>query len=109
MNRAWHHYIIQWYIKHNNPLIYSTWRQVATIDGKPVKKHSMPVIGYQREYYTGFCWKSLMPEIKWLYVDTTWAKKGVTAKNYTNSRGYIRFDMRSNYWTIGTMTYIRVW
>lgn len=40
-----------------------------------------------------------MPEKKWILVDTT----------YRNSRGYIRFDMRSNYWTIGTMTYIRSW
>ena len=39
-----------------------------------------------------------MPEKKWILVDSTWS-----------SRGYIRFDMRSNYWTIGTMTYIRVW
>ncbi len=97
-NRAWQHHLIKFYIKHNNPVMYSTWRTVARIGPKDVKDHTMPVIGYKREYYKGVCWKRIMPEKKWILVDTTW-----------NSRGYIRFDARSNYWTIGAVTYIRVW
>lgn len=42
--------------------------------------------------------KRIMPEKKWILVDTTWM-----------TRGYIRFDMRSNYWKFGTMTYVRSW
>ncbi len=108
-NRDWHYNSIKLFINHNNPLIYSTWRQVGTIDGQAVKNHSMPVIGYKRDYYKGVCWRRNMPEKKWIFVDSTWRKKSVSNSNYTNSRGYIRFDKRSNYWTIGTMTYIKVW
>ena len=119
-NRALHHNLIKWYTKHNNPVIYSTWLKVGTIDGQTVENHSMPVIGYKRDYYKGICWKRIMPEKKWILIDSTWGSsrngewivingRWKFVNKHGNSRGYIRFDARSNYFTIGTMTYIRVW
>ncbi len=55
----------------------------------------MPVIGYKRDYYTGWCWRTVMPDAKWILVDTTYF-----------TRGYLRFDSISNYWTVGSLTYI---
>ncbi|HFS68211.1 MAG TPA: hypothetical protein ENK67_08370 [Flavobacteriia bacterium] len=82
----------------NNPIMFSAWQNHGNVAGQATNNHSMPVIGYKREYYKGSCWKRVLPEKKWLLVDTTWM-----------SRGYIRFDMKSNYWKFGTMTYVRSW
>ena len=60
--------------------------------------HSMPVIGYKREYYTGWCWRTVMPEKKWILVDSEYHK-----------RGYIRFDATANYFRFGSITYVRVY
>lgn len=102
-NRAWQHYLVKYYIQRNNPVMFTAWQNhgsLRTGSGRyqSTGDHTMPVIGYKRQYYKGWCWKRIMPEKKWILVDTTW-----------RSRGYIRFDMRSNYWKIGTMTYVRSW
>ena len=59
---------------------------------------SMPVIGYKRQKYSGSCWKKALPDRRWILVDTTY-----------RTRGYIRFDSRSNYMKYGMVTYVKVY
>ena len=67
----------------------------------------MPVIGYQRQYYKGICWKRIVPEKRWLFVDTTWGYD--SRGNFYNNKSWVRFDIRSNYWYLGSLTKIRVY
>ncbi|MBA1437850.1 MAG: hypothetical protein FAF05_02485 [Epsilonproteobacteria bacterium] len=102
-NRTWHHNLVKNYTNRNNPIIFTAWQNhgnLKQLDNKyySTGNHSMVVIGYKRDYYTGNCWKKFLPERKWLLVDSTWM-----------TRGYIRFDIKSNYWKFGTMTYVRSW
>lgn len=101
-NRDYQHKLVRHYVKQNKPMIFSAWQSHGKIDGRYIKDHSMPVIGYKREYYSGKCWKKVMPEKKWILVDTTWGVEGQVG----NRRGFVRFDSRSNYFKLGTMTYI---
>ena len=98
-----HHNRIKWYLTHDNPVIFSAWQsygKLKQLDNRyhSTKNHSMVAIGYKKEYYKGICLNQLLPEKKWLLVDSTWF-----------SRGYLRFDARSNYWKFGTVTYVRVY
>ena len=74
--------------------------------GKVKGGHSMPIIGYKQQYYKGSCWKRLMPDRRWLYVDTEYVRK--SGRNLTY-KGYIRFDARGNYFRFGTITFVRVY
>jgi len=100
-NRAWHHRMISHYIRKNNPVVYSAPKgnRVPGYKGKLPSGHSMPVIGYMRQKYTGSCWKRALPDRRWLLVDSEY-----------NQRGYIRFDSRSNYGKrFGQVTYVKVY
>ncbi|MDG1694541.1 MAG: hypothetical protein P8I13_06780 [Porticoccaceae bacterium] len=71
----------------------------ATVSGwGTVRTHTMPVIGYKRQKYSGSCWKKILPDRRWLLVDTTYKQ-----------RGYMRFDSRSNYGRFGSVTYVKVY
>jgi cytoskeletal protein CcmA (bactofilin family) len=96
-NRAWHHRYISHYIRKNQPVMLSTHRVRVSGWGK-IKDHSMPVIGYKRQKYSGSCWKKALPDRRWILVDTTY-----------RTRGYIRFDSRSNYMRYGMVTYVKVY
>jgi len=74
--------------------------------GKVSEGHSMPVIGYKHQYYKGVCWKRLMPDKRWLYVDTEFT---YNSGNNLTCKGYIRFDARANYFRFGTITFVRVY
>ncbi len=98
-NRWWQHYIIKYYINRNNPVMFNAMGGTVINGVKKLKVgHSMPVIGYKREYYTGWCWRTVMPEKKWILVDSEYHK-----------RGYIRFDATANYFRFGSITYVRVY
>jgi hypothetical protein len=100
-NRAWHHRYISHYIRRNNPVVYSAPKgsRVPGYKGKLPSGHSMPVIGYMVQKYTGSCWKRALPDRRWLLVDSEY-----------NRRGYIRFDSRSNYGRrFGKVTYVKVY
>jgi len=98
-NRDRQHNKIQWYIRKNNPVMFNAMKGTRISGyGKVGEGHSMPVIGYKRDYYKGVCWKRVVPEKKWILVDTEF-----------NQRGYIRFDSRANYLRGGTITYVRVY
>lgn len=105
------HNNIKSYIKHDNPVIYSTWGKVGRVEGQNIQNHSMPVIGYKRKYYSGSCWKKILPENKWILVDTTWMQQKTDGRpGYKgNSRAYIRFDSLTNYFTVGTVTFLRAY
>lgn len=98
-NRAWQHYLIKYYINRNNPVMFNAMGGTR-VNGHGIieENHSMPVIGYKRQYYTGWCRKRIMPEKKWILVDTEY-----------HTRGYIRFDMTANYFRAGSITYVRVY
>ncbi len=100
-NKVWHHDKTREYIKKNNPIMFNANDNYGDLKNSnniyyATGRHSMAVIGYKREYYKGSCWEKVLLEKKWLLVDTTW-----------QTRGYIRFDMRSNYWKSGSMIYVR--
>ena len=96
-NRAWHHRYISHYIRRNQPVMVNVDK--AKVSGwGTVRKHSMPVIGYKRQKYSGSCWKKALPDRRWLLVDTTYKQ-----------RGYMRFDSRSNYGRFGSVTYVKVY
>lgn len=97
-NRAWHHRYISHYIRRNQPVMVNVDKARVSGLKKPVRTHSMPVIGYKRQKYTGSCWKRALPDRRWLLVDTTYMQ-----------RGYIRFDSRSNYGRFGSVTYVKVY
>ena len=98
-NRAWHHRYISHYIRRNQPVMLSTYRaRVSGMTEIIIWPHSMPVIGYKRQKYSGSCWKKALPDRRWLLVDTTYMQ-----------RGYIRFDSRSNYMRYGMVTYVKVY
>jgi len=120
LNR-WHQFrSIKRYIRRNNPVMFSATQSHGSIDGKSTKNHSMPVIGYKYQYYKGSCWKRVMPNKNWILVDSTWQSSRSSRWRYSrlkkrwnryyyNSRGYLRFDSRSNYWKIGAVTYVRAY
>jgi len=96
----------KWYIKRDNPIMFNAMKGTKISGyGKVDEGHSMPVIGYKNYYYKGSCWKKIVPQKKWLLVDTEFRRRGY----YQNQRGYIRFDSRANYFRGGTITYVRVW
>jgi hypothetical protein len=96
----------KWYIKRNNPIMFNAMEGTKISGyGKVDEGHSMPVIGYKNYYYKGSCWKKIVPQKKWLLVDTEFRRRGY----YQNQRGYIRFDSKANYFRAGTITYVRVW
>jgi cytoskeletal protein CcmA (bactofilin family) len=96
-NRSWQHYLVKYYISKNNPLIITTAKGThITGEKKLAEDHSMPVIGWKTESYSGWCAKRIWPKKKWILVDTEYGHKG-----------YMRFDSRSDYFKFGTMTYIR--
>ena len=97
-NRAWHHRYISNYIRRNQPVMISVDKAKVSGRKKPVRTHSMPVIGYKRQKYSGSCWKRALPDRRWLLVDTTYKQ-----------RGYMRFDSRSNYGRFGSVTYVKVY
>ena len=99
-NRAHWHRVMKKYIKRNNPVMLNVMKGTKIYGvGKTDEGHSMPVIGYKREYYNkGMCYKRAMPEKKWLLVDTTWL-----------SRGYVRFDGRGNYFKGESVVFVRVY
>jgi hypothetical protein len=100
-NRALHHRYISHYIRRNNPVVYSAPKgsRVPGYKGKLPSGHSMPVIGYKVQKYSGSCWKKALPDRRWLLVDTEY-----------NRRAYIRFDSRSNYGRrFGKVTYVKVY
>lgn len=116
LNRWWQFRTIKGYIKRDNPVIFSATQSYGSIDGQTTKDHTMPVIGYKYQYYKGSCWKKIMPNKNWILVDTTWQsstsrswEKDGRANYYYNSRGYLRFDSRSNYWKVGAVTYVRAY
>ena len=99
-NRAFHHRYISHYIKRNNPVVYSAPKG-SRVPGERKKLssgHSMPVIGYKLQRYSGVCWKKALPKRRWFLVDTEY-----------NTRGYMRFDSRSNYTKFGQLTYVKVY
>jgi len=86
----------KWYVKKNNPIMFNAMKGTRISSyGKVSEGHSMPVIGYK-----GSCWKRIMPQKKWLLVDTEFRRKGYNQ----NQRGYIRFDSKANYFRAGTIT-----
>jgi len=97
-NRAWHHRYISHYIRRNQPVMVNVDKVRVSGLKKPVRTHSMPVIGYKRQKYSGSCWKRALPDRRWLLVDTTYKQ-----------RGYMRFDSRSNYGRFGSVTYVKVY
>lgn len=101
-NIMWKFYTIQYDIKRNDPPMIGIGWGFSIKDGnnntKYLTGHTMPVIGYKREHYKGWCWKRIMPEKKWLFVDTTWGHKS-----------WMRFDIRANYYGVATLTRIKVW
>ena len=92
---------IRYYINKNNPVMLTSLKG-ARFDGFYQKylhgSHSMPVIGYQQQYYKGVCYKKWRAKRSWLLVDTTWF-----------SRAYIRFDNRGNYRKHSRVTYVRAY
>jgi cytoskeletal protein CcmA (bactofilin family) len=96
----------KWYIKRDNPIMFNAMEGTKiSAYGKVDEGHSMPVIGYKNYYYKGSCWKKIVPQKKWLLVDTEFRRRGYDQ----NQRGYIRFDSRANYFRAGTITYVKVW
>ena len=92
---------IRSYTKKNNPVMLASLKG-ARFDGFSEKylsgNHTMPVIGYHQQYYSGVCYKKLRKKRRWLLVDTTW-----------NSRAYIRFDRKGNYRKHLGVTYVRAY
>ena len=92
---------IRYYTKKNNPVMLTSLKG-ARFDGFSEKylsgNHSMPVIGYQQQYYSGVCHKKLRRKRAWLLVDTTW-----------NSRAFLRFDRKGNYRKHLGVTYVRAY
>jgi hypothetical protein len=108
-NRGWMHTIAEKYINANNPLMFSARNNFGSIEGVTTEEHTMPIIGYKTEYYVGVCWKHLLPKKRWLAADSTWhSDKIIQNQPIYNSRGYLRFDSRSNYWKWGTLIYYYV-
>ena len=98
-NRAWHHRYISHYIRRNQPVMFGAMKGTRVSSQKEkLGWHTMPVIGYKRQKYTGACWKRALPDRRWLLVDTLY-----------NHRGYIRFDSRSNYMRYGLVTFVKVY
>jgi cytoskeletal protein CcmA (bactofilin family) len=97
-NRSSQHNRTKWYINRNNPIMFNAMKGTKVSGYGRTGNHSMPIIGYKHSYYKGSCWKRVMPDKRWLYVDTEY-----------NHKGYIRFDARGNYFRFGTITYVRVY
>ena len=97
-NRSLHHRYISHYIRRNQPVMVNVDKARVTGERKTIRKHSMPVIGYKQQKYSGSCWKKALPKRRWLLVDTEY-----------NTRGYMRFDSRSNYGRFGSVTYVKVY
>ena len=108
VSKAYEHNLVKWYINNNAPPMYTAFTY-AGYDTRfqSISWHAMPVIGYTREYYTGWCWKRVLPERKWIMVDTTWRQW--SDWDYTNTRASLRFDARSFYWSLGVMHYTWTW
>ncbi len=92
-NRTSQHKKVKWYIKKNNPVMYHVGKAKVSSYGT-VKNHTMPVIGYREKKEPWY-----KPNKRWLVVDTL----------YNGARGTIRFDIRSNYFRFGAMTFVRVY
>ena len=89
--------------------MFSARNNFGSIEGVTTEEHTMPIIGYKTEYYVGVCWKHLLPKKRWLAADSTWhSDKIIQNQPIYNSRGYLRFDSRSNYWKWGTLIYYYV-
>lgn len=108
-NREWMHVLAERHINSNNPLLFSAFNSFGKIEKESTENHTMPVIGYKTEYYVGVCWKHILPKKRWLAVDSTWLGDHSNKNPHYNSRGFLRFDMRSNYVKYGALMYIKVW
>jgi hypothetical protein len=89
--------LVESYIRSNNPVILTYIRNysIEYMRDEVFNEHGMPVIGYVK--------KSLIPCLRlplltkrYLYTDTTWQYKT-----------YFRFDMLSQYFGIGSITFIK--
>ncbi len=90
--RAWQFRIMQQFLRINRPGIYHA--PPYTVAGQSVY-HSMPIIGWRTETYSGICAKRIWPNRNWFLLDTEF-----------NRKAYARFDGRSNYWKFGAISYI---
>ncbi len=97
-NRSYHHRRISDYVRKNQPVMVNVDKARVSGNRGAIRKHSMPVIGYKKQRYSGSCWKKALPKRRWLLVDTEY-----------NTRGYMRFDSRSNYGRFGSVTYVKVY
>jgi IS1 family transposase len=98
-NRAYQHRIISHYVRRNQPVMFGAMKGTRVSSQKEkLGWHTMPVIGYKRQKYSGSCWKKALPDRRWLLVDTLY-----------NHRGYIRFDSRSNYMRYGLVVFVKVY
>jgi hypothetical protein len=92
-NRWWQFRVMKWYLGKNMPGIYHAPSHTVRDQGSG--HHSMPIIGWKTESYSGWCAKKIWPNKNWFLLDTEFG-----------SKQYVRFDSRSNYWKIGIMSYI---
>jgi cytoskeletal protein CcmA (bactofilin family) len=97
-NRSFQHRYISSLIRNNQPVMVNVYKARVSGNRGAIRNHSMPVIGYKQQGYSGSCWKKTLPKRRWFLVDTEF-----------NSRGYMRFDSRSNYGRFGSVTYVKVY
>ncbi len=92
-NRWWQFRVMKWYLGKNMPGIYHAPSHTVRNQGSGY--HSMPIIGWKTESYSGWCAKRIWPNKNWFLLDTEFGFKQ-----------YVRFDSRSRYWKIGAISYI---